>query len=208
MSTQDTEYDPFDDDLPRVQIPLGRDQPGLTIDGDFMTLFELPEDAREAYIEYAEQGGEVRIWQCDRCGYLTDADAFRSSTYNQAYECGGCGARLKGTTQHGARESATQVHGPTVGKFDDEDAPLDVAALVPDTKCDADHGETVSGAADRPRRGRSPARTEIDEDARDCPKCVPNHPSHLGKLKNRAGGLTRGEMMQRVAEAVKEFREA
>lgn len=185
-------------DLPRVQIPLGSDRPGLSIDGEFTSVFQLPDEASEAYMKYARQGGNVRIYQCDKCGYLTDADAFSATSYH-AHECSGCGARLKGSAQNRSDETYTQVHGPVVDA--DSDRHVNVLGVVSDGKCPRDHGPTVEGDPG------SFGTVDVDEEAVECDACVPNHPSHLGRLKNEVGGeITQKEMMLEVAEAVKEFR--
>lgn len=209
MAANDTNedgYHPFNDDLPNVQIPRGRDRAGLTIDGEFMALYELPDDAAEAYIQYARQGGTIRVYQCETCGYLTDADALRASSYN-SYTCGGCGrATASGGLQRSASGSFRQVHGPYTRPGEmKEEGYVDIQAFVSDENCPEDHGPVVPD--DTPNSVRRYA--EIDEAAAACDKCVPNHPSHLGRLQNQVGGeVTRDEMMQQVAEAVAAFREA
>ena len=154
--------------------PLGADNPGLSIDGEFTHFFNLPPKARELYRRFAEKGN-TRIWQCGTCGYLTSAKALETTTYNQAYECGGCGERLRGTTQNRGTKNYEQVEGPVC------DNPFDVLSVHAEGQCD------VGG----------------------CDRCVPNHPSHLGKLQNSVeGGVSQSEMLQGVAEAVAEQREA
>lgn len=194
---------PAGDNGPVVQVPLGRERAGLTIDGEFSPLYELPPAAAEAYTKYATQGGNIRIWQCDRCGYLTDADALRVTSYD-TYVCGGCGAST-GSSQRRATGTFIQVHGPTVGP--DDERFVDVLALVPEDRCETEHGHTV---ADDPAPGRQvTSLADINETARVCSACVPNHASHLGRLQNQVeGSITMTEMLDRVAAVVTAFQEA
>lgn len=78
----------MDPNLPTVQIPVGRKEAGLSIDGEFTPYWNLPEDARKAYDRFAEH--KNRIYQCENCGYLTMSE--RTNKY-KGYRCGNCGGR-------------------------------------------------------------------------------------------------------------------
>lgn len=92
-----TSYDPHKDDLPRVQIPLGQDAAGLTINGDFYPVPFLPDRAQRAYKRYVDsQGsgiGETKVHMCDKCagrlesgvGYLTTST--NVGDYRNPYTC-------------------------------------------------------------------------------------------------------------------------
>lgn len=185
----------FRDDVPTVQVPVGVDRPGLTVDGEFIRAIALPKEAREAYYTYLKQGGNIRIWQCGTCGYLTDADALKSTT-RASYECSGCGNRTASRgLQRSAETSFRKVHGPHIDPGDDRF--LDVLAVVPDGKCPEDHDPTIE------ETGGRFTSTVVNDDAVECEKCVPNHPSHLGRLQNEVGNeITMSEMLHTVAEAM------
>ncbi len=93
----DREYSAFDPDLPRVQIPLGRNTPGLTIEGKFISYPQLLPAAQEAYRSYLDGGpsvGATTVHMCDDCadrddghalGYLTTSDNI--GDYRSPYTC-------------------------------------------------------------------------------------------------------------------------
>lgn len=74
--------------LPKIQIPIGVNKPGLTVDGEFTHYIDLPEDAKEAYDRFVEH--KNRVYQCENCGYLTMSE--RTNKY-KGYKCGNCGNR-------------------------------------------------------------------------------------------------------------------
>lgn len=121
MSASDTDagYNAFDDDLPTVQMAIGRDQPGLVVDGTFYSLFELPERAAEAYKDFVQGGGrpggigQTKVHECEKCaerddgyavGYLTTSDNI--GDYKSPYTC-----------SHTWREESTSMNGATAGRF-------------------------------------------------------------------------------------------
>lgn len=99
----DKTYSPLTSDLPRIQIPLGKRQPGLTVEGKFMHLHELPPKAKEAYKQFVEGGGrpggmgQTKVHMCEDCterddgydvGYLTTSDKAGSNAYHKRkYTC-------------------------------------------------------------------------------------------------------------------------
>lgn len=119
MSVDDDAYDPFDPDTPRVQIPLGRDKLGLTIDGEFYPHYELPDEARKALLKYVKGGGrpggigQTDVHMCEECadrddgfevGYLTTSDNI--GDYRNPYQC-----------SHEWRSEGFSVNGTTIGRF-------------------------------------------------------------------------------------------
>lgn len=122
MSASDanSDYNPFDDELPTVQIPLGRDRLGLSIDGEFYPHHELPEDAKAALLEYVQGGGrpggigQTKVHECVECaerddgydvGYLTTSDNVGSGRHN-GYHC-----------SNNWREEQTSMNGAGAGRF-------------------------------------------------------------------------------------------
>ncbi len=83
---------------PKVQIPIGRNKAGLTIDGEFQSLLTLPPEARKVYEEYVDNSGpgigETTLYACDKCndrfdgyetGYLTTSS--NVGEYKNTYTC-------------------------------------------------------------------------------------------------------------------------
>lgn len=139
----DHDYSPFDDDLPRVQIPLGRDQLGLTIDGEFYPHYELPEEAREILIKYLEGGGRpggigaTKVHECTECadrddgfdvGYLTTSDNI--GDYRNPYTCG-----------HTWQEEQTTNGGTTAGRYAPRPWDIDLKVNGADSRTIREDGE-------------------------------------------------------------------
>lgn len=153
FDSTDREYSSFDDTLPRVQIPLGRDTAGLTIEGTFHAFAPSPfhdhdhtllPAAREAYREYVDGGtgvGTTKVHMCDDCadrddeygplGYLTTSG--KVGDYRSPYTC-----------PHTWREESTSVNGMTAGMWG---AP---SSWRLDLKIDGDDTRVLTDDADSP----------------------------------------------------------
>ncbi len=114
-NTKDTDYSPFNSNTPTVQIPIGRNQAGLTVEGKFMAFHELPLKAQQAYDEYVNSDGGIgttKVHMCDKCaerddgydlGYLTTSK--KVNDY-RGYTC-----------SNGWTEEITSMNGATAGMW-------------------------------------------------------------------------------------------
>lgn len=168
---------------PRVQIPLGADYHGLSIDGEFVNAIPqdhmgepdaflaqygrlrkyLPAEASHAYWNHENTDNHGWVYACQECGYLSMSKNCRISSYNTKV-CTNCDATRW-----------TRVY------------PADSLITVPEDK-----------------------REEVAVDILDLDNGdVPNHPTHLGRIKNQVRNhVTKGEMLERVADAVEAARRA
>lgn len=170
---------------PRVQIPVGADYHGLSIDGEFIYAYPdshqhpgdenlnggrdyLPERANDAYWAHYGTDNRGHVYQCQECGYLTMSKNAKTTAYNK-YECPNCEDEGRpGTT------AWRRVY------------PRDSLKTVPD-----EHKDEVF----------------VDVLALD-PDDVPNHKSHLGRIQSQLDGyVSRDELFEVVADAIADARD-